>query len=244
MLHKAKIRIKNIRLEDLKRIDLKIPFGFTTGIVILLIASIIITCAVFSVRLGKANKLAKEFYIDAGKVCTDLISEYGVCKTEPSDDENYWFISGLAYARQMDFNNDGKSELLAAYYSENSYYVEVWGYSGKEFSKLYSKKANSVSSDYIIGSWITIYHHSGKYYLGELAQEGKMNLLSLSGNKFKQSKECKYDAENDIYTVNGEINTVDFETVKLSYISDKKAEKITDIVNKNLENSILKQSNH
>lgn len=204
--------------------------SFSAGIAVLIAASIIITCVVFSAELKKANTVSARYYSAAGEVCTQLLSEHGVCKAELSEDGESYYLSGLVYARQMDFDGDGKPELLASYYSASVYYVEVWGYDGADFVKKYSGKANSLADNASAGSWISIYHHSGKYYIGELADETKMNLLSLGSKEFKPSKDCEYDAVNDIYVVNGKINSVDFETIKLSCLTDKRAERMTEAV--------------
>lgn len=213
----------------------RISIGFTAGILIVIAASIIITCVAFTAELKKSNAVSARYYSAAGEVCTRLLSEYGVCKAERLEDGESYYLSGLVYARQMDFNADGKPELIASYYSSSVYYVEVWGYDGDDFVRLYSGKANSDANNASLGSWITIYHHSGKYYIGELADGTTMNLLSLAGKQFKNSKECEYDAVNDIYVLNGEINNVDFETIRLSCLTEKRAERMIDSVTLSLE---------
>lgn len=213
----------------------RLSVGFTAGVLLVIAASVVITSVIFTAELKKSNAVSARYYSAAGEVCTRLLSEYGVCKAEQLEDGENYYLSGLVYARQMDFNADGKPELIASYYSSNVYYVEVWGYDGDDFIKLYSGKANSVADNASLGSWITIYHHSGKYYIGELADGTAMNLLSMSGKQFKQSKECEYDAVNDIYVLNGEINNVDFETIRLSYLNEKRAERMIDSVTASLE---------
>lgn len=230
-------RVSNASV-SLEKPSLKMPsVGFTAGVLILIAAAIVLTSIIFSVHLKKDNSDYARFYSDAGDVCTNIITNYGTGKAEPLEIEKQYSLTGLSYARQMDFNDDGKSELLTAYNNNNVYYVEVWGYDGDEFTKLYSNKANSIEDQPLLGSWITIYHHSGKYYIGELSDEddGQMNLLSLSSKKFKISRECRYDAENDIYAMNDKINSVDFETIKLSYITANRAERTLDIVASNID---------
>ena len=61
-----------------------------------------------------------------------------------------------------------------------------------------------------------------------------MQLSTLGFGKFKSSRECKYDAANDIYAVKGKIDAENFETVALSYITAKRAEVLSDQVSKSL----------
>lgn len=43
----------------------------------------------------------------------------------------------------MDFNGNGRDELMICYNSDNVYYLEVWGYHNGDFSQLYKDEANS-----------------------------------------------------------------------------------------------------
>lgn len=151
----------------------------------------------------------------------------------PLEEENQYQLTGLSYVRQMDFDSNGESELLAAYLDGGEYKIEVWGYSGGDFSKLYGGRANTFAN--VNGCRLTIYSHGGKYYIGEIGEDGKtMQLSTLSFGKFKSSRECEYDAANDIYAIKGEINTENFETVSFSYISANRAESLAERVSKTL----------
>ncbi len=184
----------------------------------------------FGINIYSSENKNNKFIKDAGAVCTKIMSNYGVGKTENLDikyGENLYRLTGLAFVRQMDFNNDNSPELLLAYDDNGIYYVEVWGYEGKDFVKLYSEKANFDEENITAGSSISIYHHNSKYYIGKLSKEekGKMDLFALSRNKFKKSKSCDYDIINDIYAVKSKINSTEFETIKLSFMSPLRAEK-------------------
>lgn len=199
----------------------------------MLVCAIVVTPIVFYAQLSSEEGSENRFDKDAAQVCSNIIGEYGSAKTEPTDTQGETYrMSGLAFAREIDFDDDGDSELIISYRSGNSYQVEVWGYNSGDFVRMYSHAANIAMNHPEVGSWITLYRHSGKFYIGEFStQDGKtMSLLTLRGSKFKSSRECEYDPVNDIYAENGEMNTSAYETVRLSNLSDVKAENLLDSV--------------
>ena len=228
---KINVKVKSFSLPQIKNARLLI--GFRAAVGILLAAAVVFTGVFFYSDLRGSNKAQQKFRQDAGEVCSKLISAYGVCKTMPLEEENQYQLTGLSYVRQMDFDSNGESELLAAYLDGGEYKIEVWGYSGGDFSKLYDGRANTFAN--VNGCRLTIYSHGGKYYIGEIGEDGKtMQLSTLSFGKFKSSRECEYDAANDIYAIKGEINTENFETVSFSYISANRAESLAERVSKSL----------
>ena len=102
----------------------------------------------FSVSLHTKEKRTEKFKTDAGNVCINYIKDYGSIKWEALDEneygENKAKLTGLCYVRQMDFNSDGKDELMLCYSSNNVYYLEVWGYKNGDFSRLYKDEANRI----------------------------------------------------------------------------------------------------
>ena len=225
------------------KVSIKIPsfrvsIGFGAGVACVFAVALALTYVFFGTALHSSNQFEDKFSKDAGAVCTQLVSEYGICKTQYMGEDSKYMLTGLSYIREMDFNGDGDAELLAVYNNNGVYYTEIWGYDGGEFQKLYSGKANSVAGDSSLGSWVTIYHDSGRYYIGELSTEDNtsMNLLTLSFSEFKVKKECSFDTVTETYTIDGEVNTLDFETIKLSYISENKAGLIAESVDNNIEN--------
>ena len=225
VLKRSAVKIKNSAQNT--------PLGFRAGIAVLLVCAIVVTPIAFYVQLSSETGSENRFDGDAAQVCAKIIGEYGSAKTELADTSgDIYRMSGLSFAREVDFDDDGNSELLIAYRNGSAYQVEVWGYDSGDFARLYSNSANVAMNHPEVGSWISLYRHSGKFYIGELsAEDGKtMSLLTLHGSKFKSSSECEYDPVNDIYAVNGEMNTSDFETVKLSNLSEGKAEYLLDSV--------------
>lgn len=235
-IHGDTIRdLKEIRtMPELQKVMLKLT-AFA-----LFVVSIIIFIIGFSHTIHTQNKKFQQYYNDAGKVCTDYITEYGTVKWERLDKKTYGKdtakMTGLCYARQMDFNNDSDDELMLCYNDKNTYVLEVWGYDGKEFKKLYSESANT-SKNKKDGAWISLYHKNNKYYIGKSQPDSPeaVVLYTLRGHKFVESSKCDYDCKNNIYSVKGKINAQDFETIKLSAIKTAKAEGIVDTVTKNID---------
>lgn len=207
---------------------------------VLFIIFIIIIIITFNHTINTQNKRNEQFYKDAGRVCTNYITEYGPIKWETMDSDTYGKdivrMTGLCYARQMDFDNDGKDELLLCYNDKNVYSMDIWSYVGKEFTKVYAQPISSTDDD-TDGSWIGLYHKNNKYYICQASKEDatKIDLYALKGDSFSKTSECEYDYENDIYSVKGKINAQDFETIKLSVIKASKAEAISETVISNLE---------
>lgn len=227
--------IKEIReLPNLQRAMFKI------SAFVLFVLAIIIFIIAFSHTINSQNKKIDQFYADAGKVCTDYITEYGLVKYESLDRDTYGKnmskMTGLCYVRQMDFDNDGSDELMLCYHDKNIYTLEVWSYIGKEFSKVYGKEANRTEED-TDGSWIGLYHKNNKYYIcqSNIDDPENVTLYALRGDSFEKSSECKYDYKDNIYSIKGKIDAQNFETIKLSVIKDAKAESIADTVTKNID---------
>lgn len=227
--------VKELReLPNLRALILKL-----SAFVLFLLAILVFVIA-FSHTISSQNDKNEQFFIDASNVCTSYIKQYGSVKWESLNSKDYGDdmakMTGLCFARQVDFNNDGDDELMLCYCSKNVYTLEVWGYSRKEFVKFYSQPANS-SGDKTDGSWIGIYRQNNKYYIckSESNSPEKVDFYGLRGNKFQKSGGCDYDCKNNIYSFDGEINASDFETIKLSVISRSKAENMVDAVTASID---------
>lgn len=214
-----------------------IRIGIT--VLIFVVLFVFIFCVAHSI--ASHNRENEAFCEDAGKVCTEYIKEFGPIKWEALDEaiygENKARLTGLCYARRMDFDNDGSDELMLCYNNKNVYYLEVWGYSHKKFIQLYSQEANSTEKD-TDGVWVGFYRDNNKYYIcrSEKNNANSVTLYALHGEKFKaESKKWDYDYENDIYSRNGKVNAQDFETIKLSVLRKSKAEIIVDTVTANID---------
>lgn len=210
-----------------------ISLGFKAGIAVLLAAAVVVTPVLFYIDLSGENRSENRFDGDAAKVCANIIGEYGSAKTEQADNTGEMYrMAGLSFAREVDFDGNGRSELMLAFRSGSAYQAEVWGYDGGDFVRLYSHAANVAANHPEVGYWISLYRHGSEFYIGELsAEDGKtMDLFSLHGGTFKSTRQCEYDPVNDIYAEDGKINTADYETIRLSNLSASKAENLLDSV--------------
>ena len=206
------------------------------GIIIL----IIIIAVSFSVSLGNKNKKAERFDKDAGNVCINYIKKYGAVKWEALDEakygENKAKLTGLCYARQMDFNGDKSDELMICYNDNNVYYLEVWGYHGGKFVQLYKEEANS-SEKVSEGYWTAFYRKGDRYLIckSDKSKPSKVTLYSLHHGKFKKSGNATYDIGSNTYSIGGKDVKDKFETIELSCLRKSKAEVTVDLVSSNID---------
>lgn len=206
------------------------------GIIIL----IIIIAVSFSVSLGNKNKKAERFDKDAGNVCINYIKKYGAVKWEALDEakygENKAKLTGLCYARQMDFNGDKSDELMICYNDNNVYYLEVWGYHGGKFVQLYKEEANS-SEKVSEGYWAAFYRKGDRYLIckSDKSKPSEVTLYSLHHGKFKKSGNATYDIGSNTYSIGGKDVKDKFETIELSCLRKSKAEVTVDLVSSNID---------
>lgn len=193
--------------------------------------------------LYSSSSRENDFFREAGKVCSNIISEYGSCRLEYTSiaaEDHRWSIAGISHIQYMDFNADGDDELLVCYNNNGKYIVEIWGFSKDEFVNIYKTEANSIESYPNLGSWITIYRSGGKYYLAELKENSteEMDILSLTKKGFTAVSSCTFSPVNESYTVDEQINALDFETIKLSALPAAQAEYIQGSVNRSVSEFI------
>lgn len=205
----------------------KKQFKYFTAL--LFVAVICIFISVTAVKILNSGSRERSFREAAGKVCSDIISEYGSCRIEASgviNENERWALSGISCVKHMDFNADGSDELFVAYSNEGTYFIEVWGFKGKEFINLYKDKVNYIEDFKNLGRWITIYSRGSKCYIGKIKENSteEMDLFTLKGNEFKAVSSCGFNPQDMSYSVKGKININDFETIKLSGLTAARAE--------------------
>ena len=207
---------------------------------LMLVVAVALAVLIFAHNINSNNDRLEKYRKDAAKVCTQYITKYGAVRWEKLDSsvygENKARLTGLCYARQMDFDDDGNAELMLCYYNNNTYYLEVWGYVDKKFSKIYSEEANSTKNSKD-GCWVGFFHKNNKYYICKSEKESpeSVELYTMKGDTFKSTGKCDYDYENDIYAVRGRINARDFETIRLSGFRSSKGEVLTELVTNTID---------
>lgn len=205
--------------------------GKRLGFILLLFFAFVMIIALFVVlivsSIDHANNKNQQFNADAGMVCSNYSREYGACAYENLY-TNYGIdgfrMTGLCYAREMDFNADGRSELLISYLDNDVYYVEVWGYVNDSFTNLYHQPAAQTDNKED-GAWITIRYGDGKYYLGTHDQEDitSVELYQLKKNYFSVCDKCTYDTATEAFYFDDKVDQ-SFERIKLSVLREEKAE--------------------
>lgn len=185
------------------------------------------------------NNKNKEFCDNAGEVCANYIAKYGNCSYENLYNTYSivgYRMTGLCYARQLDFDGNGTDELLICYNEGGEYFVEVWGYdSNKEFSSLYQGRA-AQSKNKADDAWVTIYYKNNKYYIGAHNNKDitKVDLYQLKGDAFEKKRSCTYDEQLEAFVIKDKVQYDSFERVKLAVLNEQKA-----IVTVNLVTDVL-----
>lgn len=201
--------------------------------VALFVLAVLIAVFAFAGSLHSQNRWNERFCEQAGQVCTDYIAKYGACRWE-SMDERYGKkmarMTGVSYLRRMDFNGDGRDELLICYLEKGLYFFDIWGFDGKNFSKFYSGNACYASGDGKLGSWVVLYHTGRRYQVGicEPQNPEEVTLYAMRGKKFKKAGTCKYNVNTGVFSRGSKPNTKDFERLQLSCVRQTQAEMLVD----------------
>ena len=183
---------------------------------------------VFMQSINKENKRAAEFNKNCAEVCTDYSVRYGNPNYENLYDtfgvEGYR-LTGICFVRELDFDNDGESELMVSYNKNGTYYNEVWGYSSsKDFKLLYTDVAaqkDSKKSD----AYSLLYRTKNKYYIAQFDKDklSEFSLCQLKHGKFEKKYDAEYDSKTRAYSVNKKDDTDAFEQIKYSVLKEEKA---------------------
>lgn len=210
---------------------------FVLVIVSLLIFAIMIGTVLLAVN--NENERIIKFNTDAGAVCADYIKEYGT-----PNYENMYFsygvvgyrMTGLCYVREMDFDNNGKSELLICYNDNGVYQAEVWGYNDDKFVELYHCKLTQTKNK-AHDVWLTIYSHNHKYYIGVHSGKklAKVALYGMKGDEFVKRDEAVYDAKSELFSIKDEVDVTSFERIKVSVLREEKAAVVVDNISDTID---------
>lgn len=208
--------------------------------VALFVLAVVIAIISFAVSLHNQSKWNERFCDQVGQVCTDYIAKYGACRWE-SMDERYGKkmarMTGVSYLRRMDFNGDGRDELLICYLEKGLYFFDIWGFDGKNLSKFYSANACYATGDGKLGSWVVLYHTGRRYQVGvcDPQKPTEVTLYAMRGKKFKKAGSCQYNVDTGVFSQNDKPNTEDFERLQLSCIRETRAEMLVDTVTAAME---------
>lgn len=199
-------------------------------LLMLMVTAGIFTCfvATFMHRMNLENERISKFNTEAGKVCADYVKQYGVSSYEnlyTTYKIKGYRLTGICFVRELDFDNDGISELMLAYNKNGVYYNEVWGFNDEdEFVALLSEKtaqSNSKAKD----AYSILYRKNNKNYIGVFDGKNnkKIQLYQLKGDKFVKKFDCEYDSKTKAYAVDGKDDTTAFERIKYSVFTAEKA---------------------
>lgn len=206
----------------------------------------ILSMFIFAIMIGAVmlavsneNKKIAQFDSDAGAVCSSYIIDYGT----PSYENMYvnygvegYRMTGLCYAREMDFNNDGTSELLVCYNDSGVYQASVWGYVGKDFNELYHCKLAQTTEN-TDDVWLTIYRHNNKYYVGvhDTKDVTKVSLYGMKGDEFDKRYSAVYDEQTQTFSIRDKVDYTSFERIKLSVLREEKASVVLDTISATID---------
>ena len=198
-------------------------------VTILLIVIIIVTAVMNSAN--KVNSRHSEFEKDATKICTEYAEKYGIANYKYMSEYNVkgYMLTGLCIVREVDFDGNGKSELLLAYNDNDEYYTEVWGYKGNNFEQLYRDKipqSNNKNDDV----WMSIYSSHDLFYIAkhDPANISNVTILKLAGHEFKKKGTAEFNPQDFTFKVKSQDATDSFERIKFSVLRESKASVIVD----------------
>lgn len=225
------VRVRKAPSKGVRIIVPILMFVFTIGCIVAIIGT-------FMISFTKENNKIMKFNADASAVCAEHIKDFGATNYENLY-TNYkvegYRMTGLSYARELDFDNDGTSELLICDNDNGEYYVTVYAYVDGKFQSIYHGKTAQTSNK-ADDVWITLYYHSNKYLIGEHDEKdlSKVTLLAMRGDKFVKRNTAEYDAQAQAFTIRKKVDYESFERIKLSVLREEKAfltlERVTDTI--------------
>lgn len=204
------------------------------AIIVFVITVAIIVAIIVTAVMNSANAVSSrhsEFEKDATKVCTEYAEKYGIANYKYMSEYsvNGYMLTGLCVVREIDFDDNGKSELLLCYNDDDEYYEEVWGYKGSKFDRLYHKKVPQ-STDRNDDIWISLYSNNKTFYLAEHGSDdvAKVNLLKLSNGEFKKKSTAVYNTEKYSFAIKSRNVTDNFERIKFAVLRESAASNTVD----------------
>lgn len=224
----AETVIENNPIEVIERVSRGKRFIITLGLLIFTMLFFVGVIFFFMHSINEKNEHIKAFNTNAGEVCADYVMRYGSANYENLYNTygvQGFRMTGLCFARELDFDNDGNSELVLSYLNNGEYYNDVWGYnSAGDFDVLFCEKV-AQSEDKSRDAWTTLYYKNGKYMIAVHDPEDvtQVTMYQLKNSKFSEGFTCTYDETSETYAVNDEQDLTSFERIKLSVLRAEKA---------------------
>lgn len=224
----AETVIESHPIEAIERVSRGKRFIITVGLLLFTALFFVGLVFFFMHSINEENEHIKEFNNNAGEVCADYIMRYGSANYENLYNTygvQGFRLTGLCFVRELDFDNDGSSELVLSYLNNGEYYNDVWGYNtAGDFEVLFSEKATQ-SEDKSRDAWTTLYYKNGKYMIAVHDPEDitRVTMYQLKNKKFSDGFTCTYDEVSETYVVNEEQDLTSFERIKLSVLRAEKA---------------------
>lgn len=194
-------------------------------LVVVIMIVIIVTCVMTSA--GKSNSKQNKYNKFASSVCYEYIERYGTANYKFMNSEyevKGCMLTGLCVARQIDFDNDGKSELMLIYNDNDFYFAEIWGFSADERTQLYNKKL-PMGSSREEDIFFSLYSDGEEYFIAEHNEDdiSKVALLRLAGKEFKKKTTATYDPESATYALHKKDVTDSFERIRVAVLRETAA---------------------
>ena len=229
--HEAEMAYAEEEDEILKRRTIS---PWIRAVIVFIIAVAVTVAIIVTTVMNSANAVNlrhNEFEKDATKVCTEYTEKYGIAnyKYMSEYDVKGYMLTGLCIVREVDFDDNGKSELLLCYNDNDEYYEEVWGYKENKFEQLYHKKVPQ-STNRNDDVWVSIYSNNDTFYLAEHGESdaSKVTLYKLSGGEFKKKSTAVYNAEKLSFAIKSRNVTDNFERIKFAVLRESAASSIVD----------------
>ena len=224
----AETVIESNPIETIERVSRGKRFLITLALLLFTVLFFVGVVFFFMRSITAENDRISEFNANAGEVCADYIMKYGSANYENLYNTygvQGFRMTGLCFARELDFDGDGSSELMLCYLDNGEYYNDVWGYnSSGDFDMLFSEKT-AQSEDKSQDAWATLYYKDGRYLIAVHDPEdiAQVKMYQLRNAKFSEKFACVYDSVTESYVVNDEPDLISFEHIKLSVLRAEKA---------------------
>lgn len=211
--------------------------GKVKAVIIGAVSMVLVVALMISTIIVSANRVnsrQQKFDNAAFKVCSEYLTTYGNANYQYMKKRyniNDYMVTGVCLVREMDFDNDGLSELLIAYNNGDSYYAEVWAFVGNDFKNIYSKQMIT-PKNLNDGIWLALYSKGLDSFIAEHDKNdiSKVKICSMGKEKFKVKSTAVYDKKNFTYKLRGRDVTEEFERVKFLPLRESAAANMADDV--------------